>query len=264
MEKPITGTTRLYFIVADPVHHVRTPAAFNARLAAAEADAVMVATQVAPAGLADFIAGLRRIKNVGGLIVTVPHKQAMVALCDELAPAAERAGSLNAVRIENNRLIGENFDGIGFVQGLLSAGYDVLGKRALLLGSGGAASAIAFALADAGVADLAIWNRSIDKAEALAERVRTSTGVTSRADPHRDTSGIDLIVNATSLGMRAEDELPIPADAIRSNHMVAEAVMNPPETELLQIAKSHGASVHQGYHMLAAQLDAMGRYVGAF
>lgn len=260
----ISGRTRLFAIIADPVVHVRTPQAFNALFAERGLDHVLVPVHVAADDLAGMLAGLRRLRNLGGFVVTVPHKQAIVALCDELGPAARRIGAVNAVRREaDGRLVGEMFDGIGFVAGLRGQGHEPAGRRALLLGAGGAASAIAFALAEAGVAELTVANRTPEKARALADAVAAAfPAVPVRAAP-ADAGGFDLVVNATTLGLKPEDPLPVPVASIGSNAIVAEVIMQPEVTALLAAAAERGAVSHGGIHMLDAQIAAIGAFIGA-
>jgi len=259
----ITGRTRVYGILADPIGHVRTPQAFNALCSARGHDAVLVPFHVCAEDLATVVAGLRPLRNLDGLVVTVPHKQAMTALCDRLEPMGRRIGAVNAVRREaDGSLLGENFDGRGFVTGLRAAGHEPRGLRALLLGAGGAGAAIAFALAEAGVAELAIANRSAGKGAALVAAVaRAFPGVAVRSAT-ADGSGFDLLVNATSLGLHQDDPLPLPAESIPAGALVAEVVMQPEVTPLLEAAAARGARTHGGRHMLQAQLDAIAEFLG--
>jgi shikimate dehydrogenase len=258
----ITGTTRLYAIVADPISQVRTPQVLNQYFETQGHDGVLVPMHVKPDGLADVVNGFRRLQNFGGFIVTVPHKAAVAALCDELGPAARAIGAVNAVRrTEDGRLIGEMFDGYGFVTGLTSQGHDPAGRKVLLLGSGGAAGAIAFALVQANVAQLTIANRTQSKAQAIVERVvaafpdaRVSTGTPN-------PQGFDIIVNATSLGMKETDPLPIDVSLIEPRQLVAEIIMKPEHTALLQQARKLGCPIHLGRHMLDAQARLMAEFM---
>ena len=264
MAANITGNTRPFFIVADPVHHLRTPEVFNQRLQRSGFDGLLMPAHVQADGLEAFVRGVRQMQNLAGLIVTVPHKIAIVPFCDELSATAQKVGSVNTIRVESGRLIGENFDGIGLVKGLLAEGYDVKGRNALLLGSGGAARAIAFALADAGVERLVISNRSSEKARELALAVARVHDIDVYADENQDLADTHLIVNATSLGLRPDDPLPIDPDRLRADHMVAEVVMSPEVTKLLSAAAGRGAAIHLGRHMLDAQMIEMGRFLRAF
>jgi shikimate dehydrogenase len=260
----ITGKTKIYAIIADPVAQVRTPEVFNALFERQQIDAVLVPVHVPKEGLEALINGFRMLKNLGGFIVTVPHKKAVATLCDEVGEAGQMVGAVNAVRREKDgRLIGNMFDGAGFVAGLKSQGYDPAGLRVLLLGAGGAGGAIALSLAEAGVASLTIANRTPDKAEGVMNRiVKLYPALTIRMgapDPH----GHDLIINATSLGMREEDPLPIDPRLLTPHMLVAEIIMKPEITPLLAAAKNQGCDVHYGRHMLDQQIQLMSNFIGA-
>lgn len=253
----ITGKTRLFAIVAHPAHHVRTPQAMNALFAEKGADAVMVACDVAPQGLAGFVAGLRAVENFGGLVVTVPHKVEIAALCDRLTVRAQVAGAVNAIRRDaDGSLTGDLLDGAGFVAGLAKGGHHVAGRAVYLVGAGGAASAIAMALAAEGPARLTLVNRSLDKLAALAARLKAH---------HPDlevvlggeVSGHDLVINATSLGLKPEDPLPLAIEDVDAGAVVAEVIMQPEYTKLLQAAQDRGLGVHPGRAMLDGQLAEM-------
>jgi shikimate dehydrogenase len=261
----ITGHTKLLGIIAHPVVHVLTPTLFNRFFAARGIDAVLVGFEVPPARLADALQGFRGLSNLAGFVATMPHKGAMVALCDEVSPAGRRIGAVNTIRrTPDGRLIGTMFDGDGFVAGLRAKGHEPRGRRALLAGAGGAASAIAFALAGAGVAQLTIHNRTAAKARDLAGRLRAAhpavavTVAAGAADPR----GHDLIVNGTSLGMHPGDALPVVVDGLSSDMVVAEVIMAPETTPLLAAAAARGCPVHLGRHMLEEQIAIMAEYIG--
>lgn len=258
----ITGTTRLYAIVADPITQVRTPEVLNNFFAANGHDGVLVPMHVAANDLADVVNGLRHMKNLGGFIVTVPHKTALAALCDELGGAARSVGAVNAVRREaDGRLVGEMFDGTGFVSGLKSQGHDPAGKRVLLLGSGGAAGAIAYALAQAGVGHLTIANRTLSKAHAIISKVQAHFPDARLDAAAADPTGFDMVVNATSLGMREDDALPIDTQLLQPHQVVAEIIMKPEFTALLQQAQQRGCTIHMGRHMLDQQARLMAEFM---
>ncbi|WP_305044953.1 shikimate dehydrogenase family protein [Geoalkalibacter sp.] len=260
----ITGHTKIFAIIADPITQVRTPEVFNAYCAGRGIDGVLVPVHVGAEGLDAVIAGFRQMKNLGGFIVTVPHKTAVASLCDELGAAGELVGAVNAVRRENDgRLVGNMFDGVGFIAGLKSQGYDPAGKKALLLGAGGAAGAIALALAEANVAALTIANRTPDKAHNIKERVLVHYPDLPLNLGPPDPQGFDLVINATSLGMKDSDPLPIDARLLTPVMMVAEIIMKPETTTLLAAAQKQGCSVHYGRHMLDEQIRLMADFVGA-
>lgn len=259
----ITGTTRLFAILADPIHHVRTPQAVNAYAKARGYDGVLVPMHVKAEGLSDVVDALRRLDNLGGVIVTVPHKTAIAALCDELSSNARRIGAVNAVRREaDGRLVGEMLDGAGFVRGLKVNGIDPSGIRAYLAGAGGAANAIAFALADAGVSSLTIANRTRAKAEDLKARLADAFPALPVEIGTPDPSGHDLVVNGTSLGLKDADALPFEAARLTPDQIVAEIIMQPEETAILAAAKARGCRTHPGRPMLAEQVALMCDFLG--
>lgn len=260
----VTGKTRLYAILADPVEHVKTPMVMHRVFARHAVDGVLVPMHVAPAGLAAALAGLRALENFGGFIATMPHKEAMLALCDEVSPAARAVGAVNCVRREaDGRMVGAILDGIGFVEGLRRAGHPPEGHRAVLAGAGGAASAIAVALAEAGVTELTIVNRTAARAGQLKARLAESHPELRVRIGDGGVAGAELVVNATSLGMRPGDPLPLDPAGLAPGQVVAEAIMDPAETPLLAHARAAGATVHPGLPMLEAQIELMARHMGA-
>lgn len=260
----ITGRTRLFAIVADPIGHVRTPQVFNARFAARGTDAVLVPFHVDAAGLPEAFRAFRAMKNLGGLIVTVPHKTAAVALCDAVGETGRAVGAVNTIRREpDGRLVADMFDGEGFLAGLRAEGIEPGGRRVYLAGAGGAANAIAFALARAGVARLTVANRTARKAEELVARLRERFAGLDAAVGDPSPAGHDLVVNATSLGLRPDDPLPLDAAGLAPGATVAEIIMKPERTALLLEAAGRGCRVHLGRHMLDCQIELMARFMGA-
>ncbi|MFS8039109.1 shikimate dehydrogenase family protein [Xanthobacter sp. AM11] len=258
----ITGTTRLYGILADPIHHVKTPQMLNAFMAQEGIDGVTVPMHVGADDLAALMAGLKHMKNLGGLIVTVPHKTAVLDLCDEVTDSARRIGAVNTIRrTADGRLIGEMLDGKGFVGGLIAGGIAPEGRSAYLAGAGGAANAIAFALAQAGVSRLTIANRTRAKAEDLADRLKDAFPGLQVDIGSPDPSGHDIVVNATSLGLRDGDPLPLDADRLAPEQIVAEIIMQPEQTALLKAAAARGCRVHFGKPMLACQRELMAAFL---
>ncbi|MCE2518088.1 MAG: shikimate dehydrogenase, partial [Alphaproteobacteria bacterium] len=139
----IKGPTKLFGVIADPIDHVRAPMVFNPVFAERGIDAVMVPLHITPDDLELSIRGLAAMPNMGGICVTIPHKMTMARLCDELGLAAQLTGAVNAVRFEDGRLIGDNFDGEGFTAGLTGEGHSLNGANVVMIGAGGAARAIA-------------------------------------------------------------------------------------------------------------------------
>ena len=224
---------------------------------------VLMPMEVAKEGLEPTVTALRHMHTFAGAIVSMPHKSAIVPLLDELTPEAQLVGAVNVIRRSaGGRLLGTILDGEGFVAGLRSAGHDVTGASCLLIGAGGAAAAIAFALARHGCGSLTIRNRTVSRAAALAARVQQAfPGVRVLAAP-ATLGSYDLLINASSLGMRTGDDLPVPEEVIDTAGLVAECVVAPERTRLLQLAHDKGRPVHAGMPMFAAQLDLMLRFMG--
>ena len=266
MKSVISGTTKLYGVVAHPIEHVRVQALFNPYFDKHDMDAVFVPIHVPPEGAAAAMDGFRRMKNLNGLVITVPHKMAFMTLVDELMPTARLAGATNIIRPEaDGRWIGTNLDGMGFVGGLRDKIFPPEGKSFLLVGTGGAGSAIAATLVQSGIARLTIADVLRGKAEALAARLRAAVPnvpvdvVAANPDP----AGYDVVINATPLGMHDGDPLPFDPAKLEGDTVVAEVVQAPPVTRLLQEAAARGFRVLQGGNMLDYQFIEMAKFFHA-
>ena len=267
----ITGTTKLFGVIAHPSAHVRAPMVFNARFVAEKRDHLIIPIDATPDMLVTVMDGLRAMENFGGLTITIPHKVPIAEMCDELGEAARVCGAVNAVRFgDDGRLYGDIFDGAGFVAGLALKGHDIKGKRVLMLGAGGAARAIAVALCQADVGEIAIANRTRDKAQNLVDAMVQGAGYTqahvldnmaeAALEAARD---VDIIINTTSLGLHAGDALPLALDNVRADTLIADIIMVPERTEWLALAEEKGLQTHYGRHMLDCQLELIGRFIGA-
>jgi shikimate dehydrogenase len=262
MSNEITGNTKVFGILADPIHHVKTPQGINRLLAEKCFDGVMVPMHVKAEDLSLFVDALRRMNNFGGCVVTVPHKMPMVALCDKLTPEARQVGAVNIVhRTADGELIGGILDGAGFVAGLRKESFDPAGRSVYLAGAGGAASAIAFALAKCGITQLTVANRSAAKARSLIDRLQIVFPNIPMTIGNSNASGHDLLVNATSLGLRADDAMPLDANSLSPSQHVAEIIMQPVETALVLAARERGCRIHLGMTMLSSQLELMASFM---
>ncbi len=259
----ITGQTKLYCIVADPILQVKTPQNMNKLMAERGVDGKLVPAQVRPADLQAFMTAMRGIQNLGGLVVTVPHKTRIVSMCDEVTPAAAAVGAVNVIRRESDgRLIGDILDGKGFVAGLRSKGIEPRGQSAFLAGAGGAASAIAFALAEAGVSRLTIYNRTPAKVQDMIARIARVYPHVSMQAGTDSPAGHDLVINATSLGMEPTDPMPLVVEHLTADQTGAEIIMKPERTPLLEAAQKKGCRIHYGLPMLQCQLGLMADFMG--
>ena len=267
MESRINGHTRLFALIGSPVGHSGSPAMHNYSFARRGIDAVYLAFDVPEERTADAVEALRTL-HAGGFNVTMPCKTQTARLVDRLSPAAELIGACNTVVMEEDgTLTGHNTDGIGFVRNLKEHGVEVKGQRIVILGTGGAATAITVQAPLDGAAQIAIFNRkggSYSNGEETVEKIRRAMPDISRVyieDIHnRDAlkeaiAGNDLLVNATSLGMcPMEKETPVPAEYLHPGLAVADVVYNPRETRLLREAKEAGCrAVVDGTGMLLWQ-----------
>ncbi|GAA3435878.1 shikimate dehydrogenase family protein [Kutzneria kofuensis] len=259
----ISGTTRLYVVLGDPVTQVQSPGMMNPLFEQLGIDAVLVPVHAKPEHLDVVVRGLRAAGNVDGIFVTVPHKVAIVALADRCSPMVEITGSANAMRREaDGRWYAENFDGLGFVTGLTDAGHDPKGKRITLVGAGGAGSAIAAALLAAGADRLSMCDPDTAKLQALQTRLESHWPDRTVISDTPELAGADIVVNATPLGLKADDPLPFRPDLLSPGCVVADIIMKPRETRLLREAAARGHEVHYGIHMLDGQLDSYRAFYG--
>ena len=254
--------TRLAGIFGYPLAHSLSPAFQQAAFNHYGMDARYIAWETPPDALEAEVAKLRGGDFIGAN-VTIPHKRNVMDFLDEIDPLAQAIGAVNTIVKIDGKLIGRNTDAQGFLRPLKEdAGFDPEGKRALLLGAGGAARAAAFALCQERVATLAIANRTPQRAEALAAELRGNAATTlsalSLADPALEDIALqsDLIVNSTSVGMRhadAEGQTPLAGGAIPHDAVVMDMVYNPQHTPLLAAARSAGARAVGGMPMLIYQ-----------
>lgn len=261
MIERIDGETAVLGIIGDPVAQVKAPRPLTMLLQSRGLNAVLVPMHVTAKDVPALLDVLLRVKNVAGLIVTVPHKQLVSGLGMPASASASQAGAVNLLRktIVSEAPVWEADlkDGTGFVMGLEDSGFSVAGSRVAMAGAGGAGNAIAFALAAAGVSDLAI--RDVDR----AKQVSLVSRLQALGYPARDWDGgesADLVVNATPLGMMPTDALPFRAEVIQEGMTVADIIMEPRTTQLLALAQARGAKVVHGQRMMDAQLGEMAHF----
>ncbi|MDI6029032.1 shikimate dehydrogenase [Corticibacterium sp. UT-5YL-CI-8] len=252
----ITGKTKIMFAMAHPVGSGRASDVLNTYFASIDKDVAVSPLDVHPDDLGTVLAAIRCLRNVVGFGVTMPHKINIVRHLDHLTERARAIGAVNFVRRnEDGTLLGDNIDGAGFIAGMLRNGIEVKGKRVLQFGAGGAGRATAFALAEAGAKEIFIFNRDVAKARALAAELKAADGsVIGRAGEEIPT-GFDVIINATSLGMKPDDALPFDVELIRPDTAVCDIVVSPPLTSIVAAARERGARAIGGQPMLDEQMD---------
>ncbi|MBP7001519.1 shikimate dehydrogenase [Amaricoccus sp.] len=253
MDVILNGETRLYYIVGDPIAQVKSPPALTAILVERGANALVVPAHVAPADLDAFLAAARVTRNVDGIVVTVPHKIACLAFCDETTERAAFAGSTNVIRRgADGRWRGDNTDGQGYLDGMAARGFDVAGKTALLVGAGGAGSAIAYEILARGAKHLKIHDIDTTRRDRILARLAErfpGRAASGDADP----TGVDLVANATPLGMREGDPLPVDATKLVAAQFVADVITRPEISPLLVHARHIGCATMPGAGMFDAQ-----------
>lgn len=224
--------------------------------AAAGLDWRYLTLEVPPEALADAVRGMRAMGFRGGNL-TIPHKVEVIKYLDRLSPAAEMMEAVNCVVREGDQLIGDNTDGKGFVESLRGV-TDPIGKRVVLLGAGGAARAIGVEVALAGAAHIRVVNRSVERGQALAtmlqERTRVPTEFTPWEGEYEVPGDIDVLINATSIGLNdAKARVPVKWDQASPSLVVADVIFNPPDTRFLQEARQHGCRTLDGLGMIVNQ-----------
>jgi shikimate dehydrogenase len=259
----ISGKTTLIAHLGFPTESFKAPMIYNPWFERAGVDAVVVPIGVKADDYRSFLPLLFHCANVHGALVTMPHKVTTVALLDEVTPTVRVAGSCNAVvKRADGSLLGDMFDGAGFVRGVERKGRRLAGARALVVGSGGVGSAIAASLAAAGVATLAVFDTHAPNAEALASRLRENyPGIDVRTGSN-DPAGCDVVVNATPLGMRDGDPMPFDVSRLASTTFVGEVVMKQEMTPLLRAAQALGCPFQIGTDMLFEQIPAYLEFFG--
>lgn len=259
----IRGTTKLITHLGYPTESFRAPMIYNPYFEKHGIDAVVVPMGCKAPDYPDFLKLVFRLSNIHGALVTMPHKVTTIALLDEVLTTAKIAGSCNAVRPgPNGTLVGDMFDGEGFVRGTLRKGRKLAGARVLVVGAGGVGSAIAASLAKAGVSALALFDAHPPLAEALGQRLRAHYPQLTVSVGSNDPAGFDIVINATPLGMKEGDALPMDVDRIAPSTFVGEVVMKQEITPFLAAVRARGCAFQVGTDMLFEQIPAYLEFFG--
>jgi shikimate dehydrogenase len=257
MNQNLTGTTRLNIIVGDPIAQVKAPGGMTKAFADIGHNGILVPVQVAPEDLNALLTVADHLKNLDGIVVTVPHKFACFKHCRS---ASDRASFLGAVNVMRRRKDGgwhgDMVDGLGFVGAVRDTGYELRGKRVLLVGAGGAGSAIAMALVEANVGEIAIHDGDATRRDNLIARLKTlgrAIIVAGSSDP----SGYDLVCNATTAGMKTGDPLPIDINKLAAMSFVGCVITVPAVSPLIEAARRLGCPTSTGTDMYNALQGSM-------
>ncbi len=259
----ISGKTTLIAHLGYPTEGFKAPMVYNPWFDKKGIDAAVIPMGVKAADYANTISVLRKFTNLRGALVTMPHKVTTLGLMDELTPTASVAGACNAILLRpDGSLLGDQFDGAGFVRGVLRKGFELAGKRVLVSGNGGVGSAIAASLAAAGVAEMALFDSIAAASESLAARLNAHYPRLKTSLGSNDPAGFDLIVNATPLGMNEGDPLPFDMSRVDSRTFVGEVVMRQAITPLLAAAQARGCPFQMGTDMLFEMIPAYLEFFG--
>ena len=259
----IRGTTELIAHIGYPTHAFKAPMIYNPHFEQTGIDAVVVPMGCKPDDYPAFLRAVFTLTNIRGALITMPHKVATGGLLDEVSATAQIAGSCNAVRrTADGRLVGDMFDGAGFVRGVQRKGLQLTGIRALVVGCGGVGSAIAASLAAAGVGAIGLFDAYAASAEGLADRLRQHYPALQVTVGSNDPAGYDLVVNGTPMGMNDGDPLPMDVARIAPSTFVGEVVMKQEMTAFLRAAQARGCRVQIGSDMLFEQIPAYLEFFG--
>jgi shikimate dehydrogenase len=257
LRRMISGKTRLLALIGHPVSHSLSPAMHNAAFIEDGLDFVYLCLDVDPDNLPAAVRGARALK-LRGFNVTMPHKRAMIPLVDELDEGARISGAVNTVVIEDSGLRGYNTDGGGMVMACQEAGIELSGRSVVILGAGGTAAAIAVAFVNAGVGEMHIANRNVEHAAHLRDKLRW-TGMKKISIQPLDAveeaaSHAEVVVNATTLGMKEGDPMPVSSGYVRQGRAFCDVVYRPgTQTPLVRLARERGVAVVAGDRMLLYQ-----------
>ena len=259
----INGKTELIAHIGYPTYTFKSPMIYNPYFEKKGINAVVIPMGCQSADFPVFLRSVFQLTNIRGALITMPHKVATVDLVDEITPTVKVAGACNAVkRDQNGRLLGDMFDGLGFVRGLQRKGFDTLGKRVLVVGSGGVGSAIAASLSSEKISTIGLFDANTQSAESLGRRINENFSGVNVVLGSNDPEGYDLVVNATPLGMKEGDPMPLDVNKIAPETFVGEVVLKAEMTAFLLAAKNRGCRVQIGSDMLFEQIPVYLEYFG--
>jgi len=256
MEK-LSGETRLFPIIGDPIVYVKSPQQLTTGFDKRKQNAVCVPMQVAHGDLKVVMEGLSKIPNVDGLLVTMPHKTKAFEYCATSDKTAKLLGSVSVMRRNrDSSWHGGMLDGTAFVKAQIDHGAEPKGAKVLLVGAGAAGGAIAIALLEAGVKKLVIHDSDESKVDQLIkilDAVGHGRATSGKADPN----GCDMVCNATPMGLKEGDPLPVAAELLKSSMFVGDVIAGHGTTPFLQAAQDAGCKTADGVQMVDAVQEMM-------
>jgi shikimate dehydrogenase len=258
----IDGDTKLIAHIGYPTATFRAPLIYNPWFARHGINAAVVPLGVTSENFREAFPQICRFTNFHGALITMPHKAAVVDWLDEASAAVRVAGACNAVRRSGDTLIGDMFDGEGFVRGVARIGRNISGQRVLIVGAGGVGSAIAAACAKAGAEEIALYDMRGEASERLAERLQLNYPALKLSIGSNDPSDFDIAVNATPLGTYPGDPAPMDPSRLSPTALVGEVVLKPQTTAFLAAARARGLACVTGLDMLFEQIPAYLEFFG--
>ena len=261
----MNSTTKIFGCIADPIDHVKAPTLFTSEFHKRKIDAIMIPIHASKESLGEVINGLKKIKNFYGSTITIPHKVEILNYCDELGVDAQETGAVNWLKFDKdkNKVIGNNFDGVGFVNGFKSNDIDFEEKSICIFGAGGSAMAIAFALIKLNIKKLKIINRDFVRGKNLVHRLKKlypNMNLSFETLQNYNLSESDIIINATSVGLKTSNKIPFDISLTKKNCLIVDIIMDPSETLLIKEARKLKKQVLLGKFMLEGQLVYFGKY----
>lgn len=258
----IDGQTEIYGILGDPIKQVATPELMNAIYKEKGENKVLLPFHVNQNALASAINGLKKIQNFKGAVITMPHKTAIVKYLDETTEEVKRIGACNVIkRTPEGTIKGTLLDGKGFIQGLKTHHYTVEAKTIFLLGCGGTAAAIAFALCENNIKKLSIFNRTKSKAIQLIAKLKAHYPSIEIVFSDNISNETDILINATSVGMKENDRPLLSLANLDFRTLVADVIISPEMTCTLKDATQQGCKIHKGIAMLEGQIKLMNEFM---
>jgi len=259
----INGNTELIAHIGYPTHTFKSPMIYNPYFEETGINAVVVPMGCKSENYPNFLKSVFTLENIRGALITMPHKVSTVGLLDEVTATVRVAGACNAVkRLPDGRLVGDMFDGAGFVRGAQRKGFDPAAKRVLVVGTGGVGCAIAASLAGAGIYAISLFDVNAEGCDALAQRLKAHYPQIEVLTGSNDPAGHDLVVNATPMGMNEGDPLPMDVSRLSPDTFVGEVVMKAETTAFLAAAQARGCPTQVGTDMLYEQIPAYLEYFG--
>ena len=259
----IDGNTELIAHIGYPTHSFKSPLIYNPYFEKEGINALVVPMGCKGEHYPAFLKSVFQLSNIRGALITMPHKVTTVGLLDEVTPTVKVAGACNAVKMDaQGHLVGDMFDGAGFVRGVQRKGFNLTGKRVMVVGTGGVGSAIAASMAAEKIAAISLFDVNTASCEALAQRLVKEYPTIQVGIGSNDPEGHDLVVNATPMGMNEGDPLPLDVSRLAPNTFVGEVVMRTEMTAFLQAAQQRGCRVQVGSDMLFEQIPAYLEYFG--